>query len=128
MYIARGKVNGIDSIGRVSQFVENHEIHVRMADDHECKVSSSHKWCHLPYGGKEHQVGSYEVLIGSKSDYVCVDSVGADPEKEGHVKGEPKRKDSSSDSDEEEEEDEDPVIGVEDKKDEESDVESDTSW
>ena len=67
------------------------------------------------------------MLIGSKSDYVCVDSVGADPEKEGNVKGEPMRKDSSSDSDDEDEDDEDPVIGVEDKKNEESDVETDTS-
>ena len=27
------------------------------------QVNTRHKWCHLPYGGKEHQVKRYEVLV-----------------------------------------------------------------
>jgi len=44
LYVARGKVDGVDSIG---------------------KVNTSHNNCYLPYGGKEHPVKRYEVLVHS---------------------------------------------------------------
>lgn len=42
LYVARAKVDGVDSIG---------------------KVNTTHNSCYLPYGGKEHSVKRYEVLV-----------------------------------------------------------------
>merc|ERR1711962_1764698 len=42
LYVAVGKINGVDAIG---------------------KVNPVHKRCYLPYGGKEHTVECYEVLV-----------------------------------------------------------------
>ena len=44
LYIVRAKVDGCDSIG---------------------KLNPQHKFCHLPYGGKEHLVKQYQVLVNS---------------------------------------------------------------
>jgi len=44
LYIARGKVDGVESIG---------------------KLNPQHKFCHLPYGGKEHLVTQYQVLVNA---------------------------------------------------------------
>ena len=44
LYIARAKVNGVESIG---------------------KLNPQHKFCHIPYGGTEHLVKRYEVLVNA---------------------------------------------------------------
>ena len=44
LYIVRAMVDGVDSIG---------------------KLNPQHKFCHLPYGGKEHLVKQYQVLVNA---------------------------------------------------------------
>ena len=57
LYVARAKVDGVDSIGKVTG--HTWKVHIMKTK----QVNTRHKWCHLPYGGKEHQVKRYEVLV-----------------------------------------------------------------
>ena len=62
LYVARAKVNGVDSIGKVR---EHPILSIMLKYDNESieKVNTTHNSCYLPYGGKEHKVKRYEVLV-----------------------------------------------------------------